>query len=154
MLASHPRRSGTTLATAAIVRLVFDRGTVLLEDPPADLDFTGLPAQLEIRWDPRVGKHRAPAFVAYQITSDLRRRGIALDAAPRPALDPPSEFRPPELRPYQEAALAAWRLAGRKGLVALPTGSGKTHVALAAIATTRAPCLCLVPTRALLAQWL
>ncbi len=36
----------------------------------------------------------------------------------------------------------------------LPTGSGKTQVALAAIATTRAPSLCLVPTRALMTQWL
>ena len=35
----------------------------------------------------------------------------------------------------------------------LPTGSGKTHVAIAAIAGTRTPALCLVPTRALLAQW-
>jgi superfamily II DNA or RNA helicase len=35
----------------------------------------------------------------------------------------------------------------------LPTGSGKTRIALAAMAATRTACLCLVPTRALLAQW-
>jgi hypothetical protein len=133
------------------VRLVFDRGTLLVEDPPADLDLAAFP---ECRWDSRVGKHRAPAFLAYRIASDLRRRGIALDAAPRPALGPATGFRPVELRPYQDAALAAWRLAGRKGVVALPTGSGKTRVALAAIAATAAPCLVLVPTRALLAQWI
>ena len=144
-------RAGTRLATSARVRLVFDRGTLLLEDPPADLDLAAFP---ECRWDSRVGKHRAPAFLAYRIASDLRRRGIALDAAPRPALGPATGFRPVELRPYQDAALAAWRLAGRKGIVALPTGSGKTRVALAAIAATAAPCLVLVPTRALLAQWI
>jgi superfamily II DNA or RNA helicase len=35
----------------------------------------------------------------------------------------------------------------------LPTGSGKTRIALGAIASTRTPCLCLVPTRALVDQW-
>jgi superfamily II DNA or RNA helicase len=133
------------------VRLIFDRGTLLLDGPPPDLDVAALP---EVRWDLRVVAHRAPAHRAYAIASALRRRGIALTEAPRPGLGPPSGLRPPELRPYQEAALAAWRLAGRRGVVALPTGSGKTAVALAAIAATRAPCLCLVPTRALLAQWL
>lgn len=35
-----------------------------------------------------------------------------------------------EVRPYQEAALCAWELAGRRGVVVLPTGIGKTRVAL------------------------
>ena len=133
------------------VRLTFDRGTLLIEDPPAGLDLAELP---EVRWDPRVGRYRAPACNAYRIASDVRRRGAAVAEAPRPTLDPPSGFRPVELRPYQEAALGAWRLAGRRGVIALPTGSGKTQVALGAIMATRTPCLCLVPTRALLAQWL
>jgi superfamily II DNA or RNA helicase len=137
------------------VRLLFDRGTLLLEGAPSDLDPTALPDQLELRWDPRVLRHRAPAHRAYAIASDLRRRGVSLTEAPRPLLGPPSEFQAADdLRPYQHAALAAWRLAGRRGLVSLPTGSGKTRLAIAAIASTRAPCLVLVPTRALLAQWL
>ncbi len=44
-------------------------------------------------------------------------------------------------------------MAGHRGVIALPTGSGKTRVALAAIASARAPVLCMVPTRALMAQW-
>ena len=96
---------------------------------------------------PRTGPTRSPPSCAAAASRSTD--------APRPTLGPPSAFRPPlDLRPYQDAALAAWRLAARRGLIALPTGSGKTHVALAAIAATRAPCLCLVPTRALLAQWL
>src|SRR5262249_19218963 len=39
-------------------------------------------------------------------------------------------------------------------IVVMPTGSGKTRVALAAMARTRLPTLCLVPTRVLLEQWL
>jgi superfamily II DNA or RNA helicase len=132
------------------VRLQFDRGTLLIEDPPDTLDAAELP---DVRWDPRVGKHRAPAHRAYALASEIRRRGIPVEA-PRPALDPPAGVRTPALRPYQEAALAAWRLGGRRGVIALPTGGGKTQVALGAVAATRTPCLCLVPTRALLAQWL
>jgi superfamily II DNA or RNA helicase len=61
---------------------------------------------------------------------------------------------PIELRPYQEAALWAWELAQRRALVVLPTGSGKTRLALAAMARAGSTALCLVPTRVLLAQWL
>lgn len=38
-------------------------------------------------------------------------------------------------------------------MLILPTGSGKTRVACAAMATLNLPTLCLVPTRALLHQW-
>jgi superfamily II DNA or RNA helicase len=132
------------------MRLVFDRGTLLLRDVPAGLDLAKIPGVL---WDARVEAHRAPARLLYPLISALRREGVPVTDAPRPGLVPPSGVRPVELRPYQEAALAAWRRAGRRGTVVLPTGAGKTRVALAAIAATRTPCLCLVPTRALLAQW-
>jgi superfamily II DNA or RNA helicase len=132
------------------VRLVFDRGTLLLADLPAGFPIGALPGVL---WDARVGAFRAPARLAYAIASELRRRGVPIEAQPCPSLAPPSEFRPFELRPYQEAALAAWRQAGRRGQVVLPTGSGKTRIALGAIAATRTACLCLVPTRVLLEQW-
>src|SRR5689334_21287974 len=36
-------------------------------------------------------------------------------------------------RPYQEDALAAWVAAGGRGVVVLPTGAGKTVLALMAI---------------------
>lgn len=139
------------LAVGRPVRLTFDRGTLLIDEPPEGLDIASLP---EVHWDARVNRYRAPACHAYRIASEIRRRGFAITESPRPTLVPPTGFRPVELRPYQQAALEAWRLAGRRGLVALPTGSGKTQVALGAIAATRTPCLCLVPTRALLGQWL
>jgi superfamily II DNA or RNA helicase len=59
----------------------------------------------------------------------------------------------PGLRDYQAAALSAWTLAGHRGLIVLPTGSGKTRIAIAAMSATRLPALCLVPTRVLLEQW-
>jgi superfamily II DNA or RNA helicase len=67
---------------------------------------------------------------------------------------PVGSWSPIELRPYQEAALWAWELAQRRALLVLPTGSGKTRLALAAMARAGSSALCLVPTRVLLAQWL
>jgi len=132
------------------MRIVFDRGTLLLEEVPPGLVLDDIPGVL---WDPRVHAYRAPARFFYALLAELRRRGVPLPDRPLPKLAPPTGFRPVSLRPYQEAALAAWRRAGRRGVVVLPTGSGKTRVALAAMARTATPALCLVPTRALLDQW-
>mgnify|MGYP003693684303 FL=1 len=74
-----------------------------------------------------------------------------LARAPRPR---PEAWLDVGLRSYQQAALSAWELGHHRGIVALPTGSGKTRVALAAIKLTRLSALCLVPTRVLLDQWL
>ncbi len=54
---------------------------------------------------------------------------------------------------YQREALAAWFASGRWGSVVLPTGAGKTFLALQAIAQTAANTLVVVPTIDLLHQW-
>jgi superfamily II DNA or RNA helicase len=133
------------------VRLVFDRGTILVREPPPGFDLSAFPSAL---WDARVGAYRAPAFRAHALRAWLARHGVpfADDEIPC-ATALPDVWTMPERRPYQEAALCAWELAGRRGVVVLPTGSGKTRVALAAMARTRLPTLCLVPTRSLLGQW-
>jgi superfamily II DNA or RNA helicase len=50
------------------------------------------------------------------------------------------------LRPEQQQALAAWRLS-RRGLVVMPTGTGKTEVALAAMAEASLATLVVAPMR-------
>lgn len=59
----------------------------------------------------------------------------------------------PELRWYQREAIAQWIAADRRGVIALPTGAGKTITAIAAIAELGVATLILVPTRVLLDQW-
>jgi superfamily II DNA or RNA helicase len=49
--------------------------------------------------------------------------------------------------------LTAWELSEARGLIVLPTGSGKTRVAVGAMSHHDARVLCLVPTRVLLEQW-
>lgn len=127
----------------------FDRGTLLFHDVPPGFD---LGAVAGVRFDPRVNAWRARACDKDAIVHALQARGLELadDAWPLP---PPEHLPHIELRPYQEEALSAWQRAHRRGVVVLPTGSGKTRIALAAIARTGRRALVLVPTRVLLEQW-
>lgn len=54
---------------------------------------------------------------------------------------------------FQEEALEAWRKASYRGAIVMPTGAGKTFVALAAIATLKVPTLVCVTTVELAKQW-
>lgn len=138
----------------------FDGGTVILETSPrggprSREPVPGLPLP-GLLWDPRVGRFRAPAWRWPAIRDALRQVGLPAElAAAPPGPLAPAVLRPDEvaLRPYQHAALWAWERAGARGVVALPTGAGKTWVALAALVRRGAPTLVTVPTRVLLHQW-
>lgn len=56
-------------------------------------------------------------------------------------------------RPYQKEALAAWGKAHGRGIVILPTGAGKTVVALMTLEAMKVSTLVVVPTIDLLHQW-
>lgn len=131
------------------MRLLFDHGTLVLTEPPERWDF--LPG---VVWDPRVELLRAPAWRYAGVVEALQQRRVAFrdDARPRDAAEP-ARFGELPLRPYQRAALLSWEIAGSRGLLVMPTGSGKTRVAVAAMAGAGCRTLCLVPTRALLEQW-
>ncbi|MBM3790098.1 MAG: DEAD/DEAH box helicase, partial [Acidobacteria bacterium] len=130
------------------MRLVFDRGTLLLRG-----SLSGAESLPGVQWDPRVRSWRAPAIRYPEVVCELTRRHAEFHDEVRPQLAcaPPIVCR--ELRPYQAAAVAAWERAGRRGIIALPTGAGKTLTAIAAIARTGLRTLCLVPTRVLMMQW-
>src|SRR5882672_5836854 len=131
------------------MRLLFDHGTLILVEPP-DLRSEAIPGLL---WDPRVGLWRATAFRYTEVLAALRRRRFPIKDEVPPADRPrPEPFRPIELRPYQQAAALAWEQAGQRGVIVLPTGSGKTRVATAVLAASGVRAMCLVPTRALLQQ--
>ena len=135
------------------MRLTFDGGTLLLDGPPGVAVFaeTGV-----LAWDSRVGLWRAKACDYAAVTSGLSGRDVRFSDDVRPASGHSTllpDLDAPDLRPYQDAALAAWESSACRGVVALPTGSGKTRIAIAAMARARARTLVLVPTRVLLDQW-
>lgn len=131
------------------ITITFDRGTLELSGLPDSPPIAELPGMV---WDPRTSSLRAPACRWREILTALERTGLApasLPASPKPG----GKFADMALRPYQRAALDAWDMAGQRGVLVLPTGAGKTRVALAAIARQGVSALCLVPTRILLHQW-
>ncbi|MCC7073237.1 MAG: DEAD/DEAH box helicase family protein [Deltaproteobacteria bacterium] len=132
------------------MHLNFDRGTLVLHDVPSSFSPASLP---EVRWDARTGSWRARACAWSAVRDELGRRGVPFQDRVATRHAPTGPWCAPALRPYQEEALAAWDMAGQRGIVVLPTGAGKTKLAVAALAETRAPALCLVPTRVLLHQW-
>ena len=58
-----------------------------------------------------------------------------------------------EAHDYQVAALAAWDEAGRRGSIVLPTGAGKTFIAIQAISRVNRSTVVVAPTIDLLHQW-
>jgi len=133
------------------MKLLFDHGTLVLAEAP-DLSKKPIPGLL---WDPRVALYRAPAYRYPQVLESVRSLGLPVtDGVPAEPKTLAHPWRIPELRPYQQAAILAWQLSEERGLIALPTGSGKTRVAVAILAQAGVRALCLVPTRALLTQWL
>ncbi len=57
------------------------------------------------------------------------------------------------LYPFQEEALKAWRENGYRGIIALPTGSGKTVIAIAAITMLNERTLIVTYTKEQMFQW-
>lgn len=105
------------------------------------------------RFDPRANVFRAQAIYYGEILDFLDKSGVeyldyALDLVPCPELK--SNLK---LRDYQKESLDMWEKAGRKGIIVLPTGSGKTIIAIHAIETVNKPSIIVVPTIDLMEQW-
>jgi hypothetical protein len=105
-----------------------------------------------MRWDARIGCYRAPALCYRDIVTSFRARGVTYQDDVRTKRVQTGPWREVALRPYKHAALLAWDRE-KRGLFVMPTGSGKTRLACAAMAACHVPALCLVPTRSLLHQW-
>ncbi|MBN1359678.1 MAG: DEAD/DEAH box helicase family protein [Sedimentisphaerales bacterium] len=136
------------------VVLSFDRGTLLLAGPPAqgracDADSSGW------MWDERVGAWRCEAIRYQAVHAALERRyGVRFrDEVPKPVrvVWPKNDL--VELRREQTEALTAWTENGCRGQIIMPTGTGKTEVAFAAMAQAQVATLVVAPVRDLMYQW-
>ncbi|MDS0277249.1 DEAD/DEAH box helicase family protein [Halomicroarcula sp. S1AR25-4] len=128
-----------------MLELTFESGTVRLDGdvPP------GLPG---VERDDRSKSARAPAYRYAELRAAVANSGV--DYADRVLdTDSLSLSTTYDLREYQQAALSAWREAGDRGCLELPTGSGKTVVGIAAMVALDTPTLVVVPTIDLLEQW-
>jgi len=144
-------------------RLLFSGGTLLLEGLSREAGM-GVLASPPWVWDPRVPAWRCDAMHYTEVVpfvSPLPRAACGTmgegtstptDEVPawRPVRWPKQDLHP--LRPEQQAALDAW-MAARRGCVVMPTGTGKTEVALWIMARTAASTLVVAPVRDLMYQW-
>ncbi len=131
--------------------LYFDQGTIVLKH--LDDQAKELIDHL-IKFDSRIDAYRARALSYAEIVMTLFRQKIAFT-------DFAKDFVPLDLhlegeiepRYYQKEAVDAWTKAGGRGVIVLPTGSGKSFVAKMCINLKKRPTLIVVPTIDLMLQW-
>ena len=131
------------------MRIRFDRGTLVIEGEHGSEDPSQIPGAA---WDAELLGWRVPAEHHASVIGRLSAGGVRVsDECRTTRLAGPWSL--PELRWYQREAIARWCASDRRGVIALPTGAGKTIAAIAAIAELGVATLVLVPTRVLLDQW-
>jgi superfamily II DNA or RNA helicase len=131
------------------MRLSFDLGTLVLHDPPGKFQPPGC-----FQWDGRVDRWRAQAYHYRSIIEQFKNEGVQYDnTAPAYRTFKLSSRLTQAPHPFQTEALAAWKNAGRRGIVVLPTGAGKSYVGQMAIETVQRGALVVAPTIDLMNQW-
>lgn len=133
-----------------MIHISFDKGTILI----SNISQTQANNYPFLKWDKRVSSFRAMAYHYRNLILSLRKDQIEY-------LDVAKDFLPQnfslqikiEPRPYQIQALEAWINQQSNGVVVLPTGAGKTVLAILAIAKIQRPTLVHVPTIDLMSQW-
>jgi superfamily II DNA or RNA helicase len=130
----------------------------LLRFAQGTLEIVGLEGQAELPatsvWDARTACHRAPARAYADVVRALVAANVDYEDEARGYVELErglAVHREP--RPFQSEALAAWKSARGRGVVVLPTGAGKSHVALLAIDDKRRSTLVVAPTLELVRQW-
>lgn len=140
---------GAAPSSPPAFELHFDCGTLVAPTLPEDAALRAL-----FQADTRTGVFRAPALNYRDIVLLARARGLPME-------DRAARFKPYPLPlqqaltpyPHQQAALEAWKKSGGRGVIELPTGAGKTLLAVMAMTHLNRPALIVVPTLDLMAQW-
>ncbi|MGC8572769.1 MAG: DEAD/DEAH box helicase family protein [Caldisphaera sp.] len=106
----------------------------------------------QMKYDEKMKKYISLAYKYKEIIDYFKESGMSvkdsvLDPLPFPIINDRIK-----LRTYQEKALSLW-LKVKRGIIVLPTGAGKTHIALKAISNLKSSSLIIVPTIDLLEQW-
>ncbi len=124
-------------------KLNYEKGTIKIEGD-IHIPFA--------RYDSRSNCYRAMAYkyrdiMEYLESSKINYIDEVLDLIPTPFFEADIE-----LRDYQQQAVENWMI-DKRGCIVLPTGAGKTYVALEIIKSLSVPTLIVVPTLDLLDQW-
>ncbi|MFO0819028.1 MAG: DEAD/DEAH box helicase family protein [Pirellulales bacterium] len=145
--------------------LTFSQGTLCLEHATrADLQFRF--PQIPWVWDPRVSRFRCDAmhYPALHHSLCIERANLRLSSGGNDPAEVLTDRVPAwshvewprnalrTLRAEQQAAVLAWSQT-RRGCIVMPTGTGKTEVALALMQQESVSTLVVAPVRDLMYQW-
>ncbi len=123
-----------------VITLTYEGGTILANEE--------IPNSV---YDPRVKMYRVKGMFYRQIKEyliDKEYDDKCLEIKELPEL----KLKHPSLRDYQKEAIEAW-IQKKWGTVVLPTGAGKTLVALKIMEMLNVPTLIITPTLELVSQW-
>jgi superfamily II DNA or RNA helicase len=120
--------------------LEYGRGRLSVKGEPVYLD------QLE-------PMNEFPGYLYHQVVTHLEQSGEPFRDRAGVFLRIPHLETTFKLRDYQVDALKSWTKAGCRGIVVLPTGAGKTVLAVKAIEEQQCSTLVVVPTIVLVEQW-
>lgn len=133
----------------------FHQGTLRLRGVSPQFVSRAL-ATIPLVWDDRDDCFRCDAM----FSALLRRRldqtlagGIAWTAGSNPEIIPLHDRRRIVLRDDQREAVEAFEQGGQRGLIVMPTGTGKTVVAIELMLRHQSSLLIVVPVRDLMYQW-
>lgn len=138
---------------SAPASISFDQGTLLLGGF-SDEGVAKIFAHLNWVMDNRVGKFRIDAcrYADVQRAISQVAGRVSNDVAQWQKVKWPKNLLP-VLRPQQVQAVEAFLQADKNGVVVMPTGTGKTVVALAIAQQLAVSCLVVAPIRDLMYQW-
>ena len=125
------------------MKLSYNKGTILVY---------GNYSVPNTRWDSRSGCYRAQALYYRDIIKYLEESGIPYEDNVLDLISCPHLKSDVKLRDYQKEAMQRW-LKQKRGVIVLPTGSGKTILAIKIIEEINASTFIVVPTLNLVNQW-
>lgn len=136
--------------TLPTLQLRYEGGTVVV----SGADTGTLDDLPHVQADPRTGTHRAEGRFYRALVEHLRERKIPFTDDAR-AWEPATWRLRTTRQPFdhQTQGLETWWRTGGRGLVVLPTGTGKTFLAIMAIQKLNRPAIVVTPTIDLLHQW-
>jgi len=126
-----------------MITLSYDKGRIISEG--GEIPFG--------KKEDNVERYIAPAFRYREIIEYLEASEVPFMDEVFGGLKFPEVKMKLSLRDYQNKAVELWTKAGKKGIVVLPTGAGKTVLALKVIQDIGEAALIVVPTLVLVEQW-
>lgn len=138
-----------------VIIIKFERGTLLLESPdPTPLEKVSKNRKdINLKYDPRVSLWRCDAIHYPAVRDLLLQADLRLyDTVGRWREVGWARANLPEPREEQKQAIARW-MAVKRGVIVMPTGTGKTEVALSIMKELSVSTLIVAPVRDLMYQW-